>query len=40
MLDYGKDIGLIQSFFPNRTRNQIKRKHRDICEMRKKAMMR
>ncbi len=31
VLDYGADLGLIQSFFPTRTRNQIKRKHRDIA---------
>lgn len=40
MLEYGTDLGLIQSFFPSRSRNQIKRKHRDISELKKKAFER
>ena len=40
ILDYGTDISLIQSFFPNRSRNQIKRKYRDISEIRRKALLR
>lgn len=40
ILEYGTDIGLIQGFFPNRSRNQLKRKYRDVSEMRAKAISR
>ena len=40
ILDYGTDLSLIESFFPHRSRNQIKRKYRDIHQVRGKAMLR
>lgn len=33
-------MSLIESFFPNRTRSQIKRKYRDIHEVRGRALQR
>ena len=40
IINYGCDLNLIQSFFPSRTRKQIKKKYRDICQEKRLALRR
>lgn len=39
-MEYGPDLSVIQKFFPDRSRKQIKRKHRDISEIMRKLLSR